>query len=626
MRKKITYTLILLAGFCLTGFAQLPTSFNYQAVARDAGGTVMASKNLTVILGIIQDSAGGMLVWEEEHTVTTNSLGLFNLKIGSGTSTTNGSLSHFDSIEWGGAAYFLKVGIDLGSGVLDIGTTPFMAVPYALYAYKSGNGTGGNQQLSLKGKELSISGGNTVSLDVNDADADSSNELQELSLNGDDLTISKGNTVSLASIGGDADVDSSNELQTLSLNGNLLAISLGNSVSLPASPWIKSGNNVYYKGGDVMIGTSYPFNDSTLLTLTDSTRKNVPVLAYMYGRGADNYMLSSILFNAKINATNGINTAIKGDAAGVSGRDNRGIHGYASNSLGNTGVYGEAAAGSKTSSNNYGVYGVATGTTSGFNIGLFGESNNSSYYNRGLDGRTNGTGQFNEGVFGHSIGTGSGQNKGVYGFVQGSSYVNYGVFGESKGKGSYNIALFGDASGAAATNYALYTRSTNATTNYAAFIDGNLTYTGTLTGPSDIKLKKNIEDLGSSLDLINELHPVSYEYREEYIRKGVNFSKGLQYGFIAQELEEVLPELVTDQKAPIFKQDKEGRSIPMEYLEFKGINYIGLIPVLTGAIKEQQSLINVQKEEIQQLKDEQVLILEKLAKLEKSISELKEKE
>lgn len=63
-------------------------------------------------------------------------------------------------------------------------------------------------------------------INVDDADADPTNEQQTLFLSGSDLSISDGNTVTLPSGGGpDADADSSNELQTLSRVGNTLSLS-----------------------------------------------------------------------------------------------------------------------------------------------------------------------------------------------------------------------------------------------------------------------------------------------------------------------------------------------------------------------------------------------------------------
>lgn len=66
---------------------------------------------------------------------------------------------------------------------------------------------------------------------------------------------------------------------------------------------------------------------------------------------------------------------------------------------------------------------------------------------------------------------------------------------------------------------------------------------------SDIKLKKNIKNIENGLDVINKLHPVEFTWKK-------NNKKSV--GFIAQELEEVLPNLVKTDKNNIkaIKQDK----------------------------------------------------------------------
>ena len=60
----------------------------------------------------------------------------------------------------------------------------------------------------------------------------------------------------------------------------------------------------------------------------------------------------------------------------------------------------------------------------------------------------------------------------------------------------------------------------------------------------------------------------------------MNLAGGTQMGFIAQEMEKVFPQLVSI----IPDKNIDGSKIS----DYKGINYIGLIPVLTKAIQEQQ--------------------------------------
>ncbi|MCI4667781.1 MAG: tail fiber domain-containing protein, partial [Bacteroidia bacterium] len=99
------------------------------------------------------------------------------------------------------------------------------------------NPTNELQNLTLVGRTLTITDGNSVSLpdSVNDDDADPNNEIQSLSLAGRDLTISGSNTITLPDSVNDADANPTNELQNLTLVGRTLTITDGNSVSLPDS-------------------------------------------------------------------------------------------------------------------------------------------------------------------------------------------------------------------------------------------------------------------------------------------------------------------------------------------------------------------------------------------------------
>jgi len=162
MKKTILTLLSVL--FCAITFAQnVPQGINYQAVARDAAGTELANDTLIVQFSVLE---GAAISWQEIDTVTTNEFGLFTTIIGGGTSTSNGSSSTFDLVDWGAAAHSLKVEIDYGNGYLDMGTTDFMSVPYSLHAKTAANGstTDELQTLSISEDTLFISSGNYIVL------------------------------------------------------------------------------------------------------------------------------------------------------------------------------------------------------------------------------------------------------------------------------------------------------------------------------------------------------------------------------------------------------------------------------------------------------------------------------
>ena len=130
---------ILIIIFCLPVilFGQsVPQGVNYQAVATNSLGIELINQTISIRASVLSNSANGTTEWEEIHTTTTDTFGLFNLIIGQGTSTGNGSTSNFSDINWGANTHFLKIEMDIngGSTYSHMGTNQMMSVPYALYA------------------------------------------------------------------------------------------------------------------------------------------------------------------------------------------------------------------------------------------------------------------------------------------------------------------------------------------------------------------------------------------------------------------------------------------------------------------------------------------------------------
>jgi hypothetical protein len=108
--------------------------------------------------------------------------------------------------------------------------------------------------------------------------------------------------------------------------------------------------------------------------------------------------------------------------------------------------------------------------------------------------------------------------------------------------------------------------------NRVVKIDGSLTMV-TLSSPSDVRYKKEVKPLDSSLDKVLHLQGVTYEWDKDKVN-GAGYKTGKQIGLIAQEVEKVLPELVhTDSKG------------------YKTLSYDKLAPVIIEAMKEQQKVI-----------------------------------
>ncbi|MDA3881068.1 MAG: hypothetical protein PF436_11830, partial [Prolixibacteraceae bacterium] len=119
--------LVILFAIANNIYSQSPEAFQYQAVIRNADGSVLPNTDITLDVSI-QNSSG--TVYSESHSLKTNDYGLITTQIGGG-SVTSGSMS---SIEWGSDVHYLSVSMSDGTDTVDMGTTQILSVPYALEA------------------------------------------------------------------------------------------------------------------------------------------------------------------------------------------------------------------------------------------------------------------------------------------------------------------------------------------------------------------------------------------------------------------------------------------------------------------------------------------------------------
>ena len=132
-------------------------------MARDTQGNAIASTAIGIQISILKSSSTGVPQYTENHTVTTDAFGLFNLVIGAG-SIQSGDMA---SIDWSNDNYYLQVGMDAAGGTnfLTMGTTQLLSVPYALYAKSAGSVNSGTgitiSSISVTGDSLFLSNGQT---------------------------------------------------------------------------------------------------------------------------------------------------------------------------------------------------------------------------------------------------------------------------------------------------------------------------------------------------------------------------------------------------------------------------------------------------------------------------------
>lgn len=120
---------------------------------------------------------------------------------------------------------------------------------------------------------------------------------------------------------------------------------------------------------------------------------------------------------------------------------------------------------------------------------------------------------------------------------------------------------------------------------------------------SDARLKTNIKKMNYGLESILKLNPVTYNWKKEQFGKTVvpENQKQVKLGFLAQEVQKVLPELVQSED---WKRESEAN--PEVYVkkqrDFLAVNYVEMVPVLVKAMQEQQEMIIELKKEIEALK------------------------
>ncbi len=247
-------------------------------------------------------------------------------------------------------------------------------------------------------------------------------------------------------------------------------------------------------------------------------------------------------------------------------------------------------------------------------------TNYSIYMNNSYSGSSTKYGMYN---YVSSAGTGS--NFGIFNNVRsGTSGTHYGIhnFGAiSTSSTAYNFRNYMSASGGngarygiynyltcssgggTGTKYALYSSVASGCsgTKYAGYFNGNVYVSGTITSTSDAAKKTNINELTGAMSLISQLKPKTYNFKAD---PDLVLPSEKQFGFLAQEIEGVLPELVKTVETVGNKAveiDGEMQTEPVATGEIKTVNYIGMIPVLVQGMQEQQALIEAQAKRIEEL-------------------------
>ncbi|MEL7341745.1 MAG: hypothetical protein AAGM67_14790, partial [Bacteroidota bacterium] len=261
---------ILAFGLLLLGqaYAQSPEAFKYQAVIRDANNAPLAWQSVRIRISILESSATGSVVYQEFHAPTTSAIGLVSLNIGEGT-VLSGS---FDAINFELYDHYLQVEVDEtgGTNYFALGTSKLLSVPYALFSDIAG-----------------------TALDVDDADADPTNEIQDITLNGNALSISQGSTVNLPTFtAGDGISIVNGEISNLQPSlweqnneivfvdsSNLVGIGISSSDTIPDGAQLFVNGNLHLALDSNLVGVDEIIGFNDIRFAANPTRNNDMVIA-----------------------------------------------------------------------------------------------------------------------------------------------------------------------------------------------------------------------------------------------------------------------------------------------------------------------------------------------------------
>jgi hypothetical protein len=220
----------------------------------------------------------------------------------------------------------------------------------------------------------------------------------------------------------------------------------------------------------------------------------------------------------------------------------------------NIGIQANAQADSMTSSNNMG--GQLSAFKGNVATGLMAQGSTGLYRSIGVFGI--GTSPLNLSQL-ENIG---GQFSGSWNLTN-----NYGVKAVANG-GQHSIGIYATAN--------------SAPLNHAGYFNGNVeVINGTYI--SDQQFKTNISSIEGGLKTLIQLKPVSYDFNLANFPQ-FNFDNKHHLGFIAQDVENVIPDLVYDSELPA-EFDSLGNEISPS-TTYKTLNYNGIIPLNTQAIIE----------------------------------------
>ena len=289
--KKIITTLFSTLLITIV-IAQTPNAFKYQAVVRDASGNAIVSSNVDFQISILESSASGSSVFVETFSTTTNQFGLVNLEIGTGTLVSGNfalmdlandlyfvkvevDINDGNGLQDMGTSQLLSVPYALNAK-----SAENVSLSGDVNGYANTNTVQKIQGLDVStntpadGQVLkwdAVSSAWIPNDDALGAAGSADGVVDSMAITGTSIkTITLYRTNSLGDViasftdsVNDADSDTTNEIQDLNLSSNTLTITNNGSatnidLSGYSNLWQENGNDIYYDNGYVGVGINDP--------------------------------------------------------------------------------------------------------------------------------------------------------------------------------------------------------------------------------------------------------------------------------------------------------------------------------------------------------------------------------
>jgi len=138
-RILIFLSCALLASITHQGFAQnnqTNKGINFQGIARDNNGYILANKSINIRISIKADTLSSKIEYQEITPITTSVLGLFTIVVGAYGTNKIVAVGPFENINWSIAEKYLQIEIDTVGDLsfIYMGTQKINYVPYSFYA------------------------------------------------------------------------------------------------------------------------------------------------------------------------------------------------------------------------------------------------------------------------------------------------------------------------------------------------------------------------------------------------------------------------------------------------------------------------------------------------------------